>query len=256
MRNSCASSSNSKRLLRLRRREQEKLQWRKLKAVFGKKHMRSISAVERLVNGNLIRTSEKIIVEEAIVKENDVPFSLAYSSPMFQKSILEKIGSFGQESESHDLIHNNIRISTDNDQVNQFLPLLCQPNCKPIQAHASTERWNDHWRSSKEKTASSFSGLHFRCHEAQVMSKIISQIKAKLMSISISNGKPLARWMSGASIMLEKKLNELLVSKLRAMLLLEADFNAANKIIFNTRLIHTLESKSEIPREIVVGRRE
>ena len=55
--------------------------------------------------------------------------------------------------------------------------------------------------------------------------------------MAIANNKPLDRWIRGVSIMLEKKPNEIAVSKLRAILLLEADFNTVNKIIFNTRLI-------------------
>ena len=52
-------------------------------------------------------------------------------------------------------------------------------------------------------------------------------------------------------MMLEKKANDVSVSKLRAILLLEADFNVANKIIFNTRVIPQIESQNEILREIV-----
>ena len=44
------------------------------------------------------------------------------------------------------------------------------------------------------------------------------------------------------------------MSKLRAILLLKADFNVINKIVFNTRLIPILEAKDMIPREIM-GRR-
>ena len=53
--------------------------------------------------------------------------------------------------------------------------------------------------------------------------------------------------------MLEKKANNILVTKLYAILLLKADFNTANKIIFNTRIILQMEYKNEIPREIVEG---
>ena len=42
---------------------------------------------------------------------------------------------------------------------------------------------------------------------------------------------------------------------MRAILLLKVDFNVINKIIFNTRLIPTLEAKDMIPREIIGGRR-
>ena len=55
--------------------------------------MKSISTVEYLVNGNLLRTSEKILVEEAIMKENSIHFSLAYSLSIFEKDIIEHIGS-------------------------------------------------------------------------------------------------------------------------------------------------------------------
>ena len=54
--------------------------------------------------------------------------------------------------------------------------------------------------------------------------------------------------------MLEKKLNDISVSKLRAILLLEADFNAANKIIFNSRMILMIETRNDILYKIVGGR--
>ena len=44
--------------------------------------------------------------------------------------------------------------------------------------------------------------------------------------------------------MLKKKPNDKLVSKLYAILLLKLDFNAINKIIFNTRLIPILETRN------------
>ena len=54
---------------------------------------------------------------------------------------------------------------------------------------------------------------------------------------------------------MEKKANNISVTKLRAILLLEANFNVANKIIFNTQLIPQIEQRDEISKEIVEGRR-
>ena len=73
------------------------------------------------------------------------------------------------------------------------------------------------------------------------------------MNLAIKNGLPLSRWTKRVSIMLEKKPNNISVSKLRVILLLEANFNMANKIIFNTQLISQMEQHNEIPREIVGG---
>ena len=56
--------------------------------------------------------------------------------------------------------------------------------------------------------------------------------------------------------MLEKKQGDISVSKLRAILLIEADFNMKNKIIFNMRLILRLKKEGLIPKEIMGGRRE
>ena len=53
--------------------------------------------------------------------------------------------------------------------------------------------------------------------------------------------------------MIEKKLGTIHVSNLRTILLLEADFNIDYKIIFNMRLIPTLEYLYVILQEIIGG---
>ena len=45
------------------------------------------------------------------------------------------------------------------------------------------------------------------------------------------------------------------MQKLRAILLLEADFNAMHKIIFNNRLMPRIEADNAIPMEVIGGRR-
>ena len=57
------------------------------------------------------------------------------------------------------------------------------------------------------------------------------------------------------SIMLEKSAGNVQVSKLRAILLLEVDFNALNKIVFNNCTLPSLEASQSIPYEIIGGRR-
>ena len=55
--------------------------------------------------------------------------------------------------------------------------------------------------------------------------------------------------------MLEKSPGNFKVDKLRAILLLEADFNGLHKINFNGRLLPRLEATASIPQEIIGGRR-
>ncbi|MFN9957528.1 MAG: hypothetical protein ACK55I_30850, partial [bacterium] len=121
-------------------------------------------------------------MEEAIIRENTTRFSLAYSSPIFEKDIIEKIGSIAQTDEVKDLIYNNVYIETTNVHINLFLPLLYQLNYKTVPIDISLERWNNHWRSSREKMASLFSGLHFGHYKAQTSSILLSQVKNDLVN--------------------------------------------------------------------------
>ena len=55
--------------------------------------------------------------------------------------------------------------------------------------------------------------------------------------------------------MLEKLAGNVNVVKLRAILLLEADFNTLNKIVFNGRAILLIEALKTIPYEVIEERR-
>ena len=83
----------------------------------------------------------------------------------------------------------------------------------------------------------------------------VSSVKCSLVNIAIANQRPLERWRSRVSVILEKSKGYINIAKLRAILLLEADFNALNKIVFNTKLIPSLERTNSIPYEIIGGRR-
>jgi hypothetical protein len=50
--------------------------------------------------------------------------------------------------------------------------------------------------------------------------------------------------------MLEKTLGVTLVSKLRAILLMEADFNATNEIVYSNRLMKNVRKHNQMPEEI------
>ena len=67
----------------------------------------------------------------------------------------------------------------------------------------------------------------------------------------IANQRPLNRWKNRVSVILEKVRGQIDISKLRAILLLEEDFNTLNKLIFNMRLIPSLKYKKYISHEVI-----
>ena len=67
----------------------------RLHKIFSKKRIKSIYGVEYTVNGNTIRTSSQLEMEEVVIAKNLNRFKLAYDSLIFKANILTKIGMRG-----------------------------------------------------------------------------------------------------------------------------------------------------------------
>jgi hypothetical protein len=79
---------------------------------------------------------------------------------------------------------------------------------------------------------------------------IIAHYHAAQVTVTLAHAIQLERWSRGLSLMLEKTLGVTLVSKLRAILLMEADFNAANKIVYGDRMMKNVRKYNQMPEEI------
>ena len=71
-----------------------------------------------------------------------------------------------------------------------------------------------------------------------------------MTSVALRKGIALERWSRGLSVMLEKMFGCSLITKLRSILLMEADFNFANKEIFGIRMLDTVRKYKLMPEEI------
>ena len=83
--------------------------------------------------------------------------------------------------------------------------------------------------------------MHFGNCKDQILDLLLISIRCKLVNILINNITPLTYWKKGMSVILEKALRKINASKIRVILLLEADFNAINNIIFNRRILSALK---------------
>ena len=176
-----------------------------------------------------------------------------YISPIFYKDILPLIGLCSQNQVVQMIISSNAKLQSSNEKLNTFISLLYKDNQIEINTRLEVERWKGYWNKSKKRIALSFSGLHFRYYKVMNEAYELAVYKVELANLAILNKSLLDRWLNRVSIMLLKKEADLSVSKLRAILLLEADYNAMNKILFNTHLILSLEEYNIIPREIMGG---
>ena len=77
-----------------------------------------------------------------------------------------------------------------------------------------------------------------------------------MIEIPFRTGIPLSRWLKGLSVMLLKQAGNLNVDKLRAILLMEADFNFANNLFFGKRLTSSMETTNFLPPDTFARKRQ
>jgi hypothetical protein len=112
------------------------------------------------------------------------------------------------------------------------------------------ENWQQQWQGCRESTSSSEPGLHFGHYLAGILSSHISHFRALKALLILKRGIILNRWARGLSVMLEKIFGCALVMKLCLILLMEADFNATNKIIYGQQMMNTVQKYKFMPEEI------
>ena len=118
-----------------------------------------------------------------------------------------------------------------------------------ISLHISRKDFQDYWKAMNERTSSSFSELHFGHYKTGARSDYISDVHAALSQLACTTGYLFERWQQGLTVMLEKKVGSIIVDKLRAILLMEADFNMVNKMMVGHRMIRKAEQHGTLPSD-------
>ena len=83
-----------------------------------------------------------------------------------------------------------------------------------------------------------YSGINYGHYKAAAHSDKISSFLSKNITLISKIGVPPGRWSYGLTLLLEKIAGLVLVNRLRAILLMEADFNLHNKLIFGSRILN------------------
>ncbi len=112
------------------------------------------------------------------------------------------------------------------------------------------EDYKTHWKRAKDKTSLSCSGLHFGHYIAGIKSEYISHFHALKATLIYHHGLVLERWAQGLSVMLQKLFGCSLITKLRAILLMEADSNCATKTVFGIRMLEQARHNNLMPKEV------
>ena len=193
-------------------------------------------------------------VERAIIQNNSTCFHLTEGTPVMQEPLLSDLGYFGDTMVAQQILDGTYECPDGmDDYTREFLQSLQQSRHispdEQIDTDITKEDFQAYWKKAQERTSSSMSGLHFGHYKAAVKSALLSEMHSVFTHIAVNTGFSPMRWQRGLMVMLEKKEGLIHISKLRATLLMEADFNFSNKLIFGWRMMHFAEDHNDIPFE-------
>jgi hypothetical protein len=175
----------------------------------------------------------KATIKRACLDETDARYRQANDRPLQHPIVLQALGIDGCSEVSTSILETGVipeEIAQLDPYIAEYLAAhQVSPPAPPVDPVISTDAHKQGWSYAKERTSSGRSGLHFGHLIAGVSHDDISQFEATMSSIPWETGYSPKRWQQGLDVMIEKKVGDIDVEKLRAILLLEPDFNQGNK---------------------------
>lgn len=233
---------------------------RRMKHVLKKNRANSVTTVVSGEGPCYVEHTDKESVERAIMENNTTKFRLTENTPPMQDPLLSDLGYLADTDAAEQILAGTYECPEGVDEYTRdFLQCLQRPSQieqdASIDTSISRSDFQDFWKNAKERTSSSMSGLHYGHYKAVIENDLLSEMHAVATHLAVNTGFSYPRWQRGLSCMLEKVAGLILVIKLRAILLMEADFNFANKLIFGRRMMWFAEDNKAIPAECYGSRK-
>ncbi len=176
-------------------------------------------------------------------------FQLTAHSPFLVNPLRFELGLLGTSPAAQSILQGTYQCPAEVDQYTQQLiaVLRLPPRPSKVPSGITREDFIRHWRRSWERTSSSYSGLHYGHYKASIDCPRVAEFHALITELAFSQGYSLSRWQSSLQVLLEKKPGAIRISDLRALGLLEADFNSAMKILVGHHMVRQALQANHIP---------
>ena len=245
------------KILAIIKREQDQSFWRRLNYTCGKARTPPPTSVQvEGPNGTVTEHNTEETVNTAIWTEiHQKRFHLAEEAPVCHGQLRQDLGYNAVSETARAILDGTYVYPASFDQATKELceecALIRQIIPKDsVSIKITKEDHKGHWRKAKEETSSSKSGYHFGHYKAGSISEYIDHFHALKATLLLHHGLVLERWAQGLSVMLQKLFGCSLITKLRSILLMEADFNSANKQIYGIRMLGNARRFNLMPEEV------
>ena len=246
----------AKRTQEMLRREAHGRTWKSIQRVTKPKQAGAVTFVDvQQADGTTIRHDEQEPLEQAIAGEIIPRFCRASNAPICQGALFNLLGYSANSETAVEILEGRFvpPPGTDGPTVlllEEIARIWSQMEAGQVDIVVTKDDFQHFWKRMNERTASSYSKLHIGHYKAAAYSDELSTAHSLKLSLISQAGAAPERWSRGLSVMLEKIAGVALVTKLRAILLMEADFNYHNKLIFGKRMLDLARAHNLVPDEI------
>lgn len=246
----------AKRIQEVLRNEAQRKMWQGIHRATKPRGLMSVTRVEvPQEDGSVIEHTTKETIEHALMSELSTRFGRAESAPICQGALFDLLGVYADTEAAIQILEGTFDPPPDSDArtvvlLKEIARIWQKIGEGEVSIAISQEDYQHYWRRVKEKISSSFSGLHFGHYKSIAHDDYLSDLLARKLSLISATGAAPERWARGLSVMLEKIAGVAYITKLRAILLLEADFNFHNKLIFGSRMLDLARQHDLVPEEI------
>ena len=182
--------------------------------------------------------SDRQGMEQGCLAENSRRFRQATGTDLLTRPLVDILGPTGCSFEASYILRSGNTTAVDglvSPAASLYLGAHKRPSVlvapRAFDFDFRTPSFSRSWQRMDEFTSSGPSGLHFGHFMANSYDPVLAPVDAAMAHVPALSGYVPERWKKGLNVMLEKKPGVCKVTKLRTILLYEADFNHNNKLM-------------------------
>jgi len=195
--------------------------------------------------------SECQAVEATLCQSLSVQFTKAHGSPFLHLPLLQDMGCSSCGLAATAILEGTYQCPLGTEEYTHlFVEALCWPTTRPglISTILSPEAFCLHLQKVRKHMSSFCSRLQFGHYKLAALSSTIAHLHTRFMLLVFMTGISLSHYQYGLQVIL-KKVGAINVDLLQAILLMEADFNAAMKILIGHQMICNAIKSWVVPQE-------
>ncbi len=244
----CAKSSGDddrcKGILQTIEREEKKSIWWQINRAIDDPSLGAVPLVQRMEHREVVDIYKTEAMNCKIQVKMEQRFDLSMSAPITVTSLHDRLGFLSDTKFAMQMLRNEVHIHSDVDTtttlvLEEIIRLFDTLQDGHIKITLGAEDFKYYWRRIR--------GIHFGHYKTATYSETLTDFFARKIMMIARCGCPPERWGHGLQVPLEKIARVALVTKLRAILLMEGDFNYMNRWIFGKEAINKLYKMGYVP---------